>query len=782
MFRRVVLLVYLGIGLPGLATAAIDGQVRAVGLPFSASDQHAVRRGCWFPIVVELQARGNEHLAVELVAESADLDGDRVNYGRANVTLTANAGLQRFVCYAMAEPFVSTQSGTLPTTIDVVDTATRRVLLSLPLPRYEVLEESPLLILDISRQPLSGLQQVLVPEGGEPSGYERPYYRQPIFGRLNAADLPDRWYGLEAVSVVVWDEPDPQPAAAGAGVGRSQLDALLTWVRNGGQLVVGIGAAADRLAGSPLADLLPFELTGGTRSVTTLERFYSDFGDRRAERGRPGPLVLANVKTRPEALSTYWDRGDGSAQPLIAMWNVGAGRVVAVAGSVRGLTRPGVRPEFYAQLLDLYPQTSKFAEAQRSLLFQMTQSGRNVGSELLREIDYRATGQLKALAALVFVAAYIVLATLVTWVWLVRQRRTTWAWSVFGVVAVGASALSLGAVNMSRGLWAEAKTVSLVDVTAGQATGRATCWFGYYSPRPDRVELSLGTAPGDGSEAGAAYLRPLSPPDPTTRYATVERYAAWPERGVLRDVPLRATLKQFEGFWSGDLGGTVRASLTVDRASGRITPGSWIANDLPAGVGGGWLLYFDPRVSGAQRPAATRRAHRAALGVVPAAYNVLVVSVGPLGAGDRSPGPRGAAEYRRHDEALAAWRRRAEGDNSPPPDLPTLWAQQIDWVARILPGFGELAALASTHSMYLPSTERDFDQVGRLLNRRGLPDRDVTHWLREGQAVLLLWSDEPGPAVLHRDGRPFPAVSGRTLYRVRVPLLYTGSAPRGTDE
>ena len=132
--------------------------------------------------------------------------------------------------------------------------------------------------------------------------------------------------------------------------------------------------------------------------------------------------------------------------------------------------------------------------------------------------------------------------------------------------------------------------------------GRLACrHFGYSSPLRTSVDLSLAGA--------GCFLRPLSPgPAPTSWYATPQRYAATPANALLESTPLRATLKQFEGLWQGELNGAVRCELTIDRRSGELTAGSWLQNDLDVPIAGGYLLYTDPRLPGTPLRAAGQTA------------------------------------------------------------------------------------------------------------------------------------------------------------------------------
>jgi hypothetical protein len=355
-----------------------------------------------------------------------------------------------------------------------------------------------------------------------------------------------------------------------------------------------------------------------------------------------------------------------------------------------------------------------------------------------------------------------------------------------------ASALSLGAVGLSRGVTGTVHSYSFVDLEADSHEARSTAYFGYKSNRRQRVDLSLPS-----EQEG--YLRGLSTgAEVSQAYATPERYAAITGQATLAGTPMRATLKQFEGFWEGSLAGTIRGSLIADRATGKLTAESWLENDLGVAFARGYLLYIDPRMSerdggvpyrvaGLDRRAAFK-AYYGSETVAPA-VNVLALAIPPLAPGQRVDrlGTHADApynDYGKYDRDHSNWERRPQPDPTKEPMLPTLRHRQLEeWVNSFgtmrLSKPSELcdaaALLASTRNLHLHNDDlQKFDTVGRPLSTMGLTDEDVTHWLTRGQAVLLLLSDEPGPAQLHLNGRPKESKEGRSLYRVRIPIRYAG--------
>jgi hypothetical protein len=782
--RVVPLLCFLA-SLPWAAAQTVHGQVDALG--FQAGGNFVLRAGQWFPVRVSLSAAGGQVFAGELRFESIDLDGDRVAYTQPSVTLSGGAGPpKRFWCYATCNA-----TNELPANVELL--SQDGTLTELPLPAQPplVISNDDLLVLDLSYPAVTALRTLETPSGDTPR-----FYRDVIVAALPPGDLPDRWWGLEAVDVIVWDQPDP------AALSLPQRDALLDWVRSGGQLVLGIGAQWAALQKSDLAPLLPLQGAGPTVEVRKLTAFF----DRVASptwttRQFPSPIAATTAQPAADAFKVLGDYGPAGPLWLVTMRLVGAGRVTATAAGLRDLTT-GVQVDeakFFGALFDLNTFAKDFADKQSQTNQYAGLLDRNWLYEgVVQPIGFRAAGALRNIVALLFVVGYIVLATVQSWSWLRKRGLTHLSWTVFAGFAVGASAFSLAAVSALRSLSGGVRSVSVLAFEAGSSTAQGPCLFGYRSPTRQRVQLTLA---GDGD-----FLRPLAPdPKGASRYVTPARYAGIPTRATLDDLLMRATLKQVAGYWHGQLGGTIRGDLVVERRTGRLTPASWIANDLGVELAGGYLLFIDPRQDEAGL-VPCRAAGLTSLyalpesegGVtdappVPPAMNVLAVQIGRIPAGERIE-RLGAAEYEKVDANRVSWARNVNRQRSEMlngnRDLPTLWHAQQSWAARgaraLLHGGLDaperMLLLASTRNFYLDNANDDFKTVGVPLSTDGLPSMDVTDWLLRGQAVLIAWSPTPGPARLLRNDRPLEALGGLTLYRVRIPLYYAGNPPHAAAD
>ncbi|HPC22410.1 MAG: hypothetical protein KBH81_05330 [Phycisphaerae bacterium] len=791
-------------GAAELCAQVVSGDVTAAGFRTSqtAMPGYAVRAGHWIPIQVQLSAQGTTPFQGQLRLEAPDLDGDLVSYREGPVALNFEAGAKRAWCYAVWSH--RTGAAARPVTLDVLTDAGLPVS-ELNVPDVEVINNDALLLLDISNQPVTRLRGALLTPGGtlERGDGVRPFYRDIVVAAMPAGDLPERWFGLEAVDIIVWDKPTPaDPAVA------SKLDALQQWVRSGGQLVVGLGASWPVVQKSGLAELLPVQSggRGGGQTIETdrLDEFFRRFGAgskaAAGERVFRAPISVAAVEARPGAVRVLRSPvADGAEVDLIAAHWIGSGSVIALAAGLDDLTQAGPNQAFYSQLLGLNPTTPEFLESElKSIQATLGLQRHALYDSITRPIALTGAGTLLVFAAVAFVVVYIALATVASWWWLRRHRLATLGWTTFAAIAVVASAVSLLTVSVTRGLSRGLATFSFVDLEAGSRAARGTCYFGYSSPLRTSVDLSLAGA--------GCFLRPLSPgPAPTSWYATPQRYAATPANALLESTPLRATLKQFEGLWQGELNGAVRCELTIDRRSGELTAGSWLQNDLDVPIAGGYLLYTDPRLPGTPLRAAGQTATWSGWKDVPPALNIIALPVPALKPGEKVSG-LGQEEYARLPAARQRWQSLRERKFNAWPDLLTLYDLQQDWVgARTRAPAAKWdqtvreALLASTRNFYLHVQESNdkFEQSnGRIITTDGLMDVDVCHWLMQGplkgaggrpdviagQGFLLLYSDVPGPAQLQREGKPVKPNRGACLYRVRVPLQLVGTPPAGPPE
>ncbi|MBL8880242.1 MAG: hypothetical protein JNG88_14080 [Phycisphaerales bacterium] len=751
----------------------LDVEVVSYGIGAPLEGKYFVRSGQWVPVLVKLTLHTGSPMEVELHCESRDLDGDYVSFVERGVTLTPGSENQKRVwLYTIAQ---WDSKAPLPT-ISVHDVNGGTIARG-DITIFSSVSNDTFCVLDVSERPVTRLRSIgsdaAYAESGE-LGKERPYMRHTVVGRMPYADLPDRWYGLESIDALVWDEPDLSDIGKFSS---AQIEALKQWVAHGGTLIVGLGSTWSTVRKTPLADILPVKGDGAPVTAKRFPNFFARFTSATTQEFS-SPIDLAVVQNH-NGIPVLFDRADGVTDvSLIVEGKYGSGRVVCTAAPLRMLTNVA-GDQFFRYLLDVQPASAELAQNERESSLQLLRGFTSLFDLLTQgKIDFRMEGARLDLGAMAFVVAYGIAATLGSWWWLRKHNLTQLSWSVFAVFAVAASALSLLFVVIARG-GSRVESIELVDLDSGSGEARAYCWFGMRAGNLPAQQVAL---PG-----AANYLRPLARGNQEAgHYATPQRYTSAVDEAALINVPLRAAAKQFEGEWEGQITGSIRTQISVDRGSGQIDPASWIKNDLNSDLQGGILIYLDPR-GDAIRPFGTATDYRQRPQSI-VARQALAVEIQPLKAGAQIAGLN-AEQYRTIRDERMKWEQNTAANRGPMPDLDTLFSAQQKSIGQMTstltiatdPAWNA-AFLLSTRNLSAHVQESDYTQLGKPITTRGLTDCDVSHWISQDSGVLIAWSYDPGPVQLHADGRAVRARRGFTVYRVRVPISVGGSRSAGGDQ
>ena len=165
-------------------------------------------------------------------------------------------------------------------------------------------------------------------------------------GLISPKSMPDRSAAYGALDWIVWPQPDP------TDVGPEQLDALEAWVADGGHLLVTASDATGTLKGTPLAEMLPVELTGTLDgSMTALEHALGDVNANPSV----APTALATVRSVPGRGSWTWAAFD-DGRPAWVSGTYGLGTVhVILADPTIAPLKGGDREAMWRRLLFLPP-------------------------------------------------------------------------------------------------------------------------------------------------------------------------------------------------------------------------------------------------------------------------------------------------------------------------------------------------------------------------------------------------------------------------------------------
>ncbi len=551
--------------------------------------RYVYRRGCYAPVAVRLTLTNEDHRTVYIRLEQQDRDGDII-YTDEMVALTAGLDGQARQQWLYFMPNPQTGAADRPFNIQILDDKgvaitvfhngkeTRRV--ELP-DNPETLSEEFFLVLNIGTETAGKIRSLS--DFQEPDASE---FTKPLRVAHVSPDLvPDHWFGLEMVDAIVWDSADPKTLTG------YQRQAILDWVRHGGRLLIAAGGTSDELKDSEFRDFLPVEISGVKAEnhlpADLLLATWGLLSSDDLEYDKPMQVAQCVLREGAEAMV----QSAGETQTYLARMRVGEGSITYLALTLRNLfgTDAEYEPsDFFRRALMLRRQGP----------LQQQDPGWRGFSEpvdlfggMNRYIGFEKKTTIYMLVAILFVIAYGLLATWGSWFALMRRKMLKHSWTVFFLVSAAASLLGVLAVQAIQGVGTELHQLTIVDGTVDSSVVTAHGLFGLKTStyRQDvEVWLPQGPPEYDKSKRSPHYLRPMSPKvslnESAGRFADTKRYRAEPSRAQLLGVPIRATLKQFEGYWRGTMDGQLSANIRMRKnalaGESPFALGSSITNNL----------------------------------------------------------------------------------------------------------------------------------------------------------------------------------------------------------
>lgn len=784
------------------ADAQISGRISRVGL--AGGGAQLVREGNWTFVEVMLAHNGTAPFAGVLEVQQPDRDGD-IARCRTTVALAPGAEARPYAIY-----FVQAARGSgQPISVRLLDDRGQVVpILDEKGEPHEALLSDPItsmsseagLMLDLSEPPIPLL-------GYRPPPKDPTIAKQAMnFDRwelrpLDPRSLPDRWIGLELADVVVWDDPDI------SAVSPAQLRALVEWVRFGGRLVVSASRNWQTISQSILAEVLPVTIQD-VRPASELQEFTQKimgddahdldayFDEHPAARCAMTPVAGAvSIPASPKGLE--------GLDPLVYRRSVGRGTVTFVGASLRELLAavPLPKPDSRAKgavAEDVQREIAQRAETFRGRVYERilgiakeAPQGDAMSSAPLFEpiratIGFQTAGLAYMLAAVAFAIAYTLTAAFGSWMWLKKRHMLHHAWTAFTVLAIAGTAVGSVAVVTLRGVTTRLEQTSMLDAPANGGASVASALFGVKTPSHMRldVRLPLGGGDADADSDGLGPIRPLPTESggllTSEEFVAPQSYVVANSSELIEKLPIRATVKELDGYWDGALDGRLEATLVMApvRLSGRqdsvdrFVRGTSIKNRLGVDLHDCYLL------------------------VNPDEYGVL----GPAGIncfflGD-IPSSGAGADL---DENSAAVRQNFF-DRADPHDpnsketertrgqLPLLSRTMKDWsngLKSILGtdqlqnlGGGEgrdanaerALLLLSAMSAYDPEAKEGMGFSSTTLLRTHGRRLDCLHQLNRNQAILIGFASKAPPVTLNIDGQRLFAGRGLSMYRFTIPI------------
>jgi hypothetical protein len=476
-------------------------------------------------------------------------------------------------------------------------------------------------------------------------------------------------------------------------------------------------------------------------------------------------------------------RDDSLGSDVITRRSEGRGHVIFSGVILRDLfSAPCEVSRFFRRLFYLVSASSEEHQIEALSLF----------GEVVSAVGFSASGSLYLLLAGLFSLVYVTIATFGLWGYLRSRGWETQSWTAFAIAALVASTLSVFAVGAVRGIGDRLHQVAVVDATVGRREALATAYFGIKTSIDKEIDVWL---PGDWHgarepEASDNSLRPLPPgsgmTESQTRFADPAKYKLVPASAVVDDVRVRATLKRFEGRWSGTLDGDLTGVINVRNRE--VADGSYITNNLGFALNNAVLIvpFLDPGGVVAGSPGEVNYRGVAALD----AYELGTISDQPAGKIDLAPlcAPEDPSGKKRQDPEL----QRLHGT----------WSSGFRSLFESFAPLQERSALGQEkNALMLISTVREFDPAQhsgtmqavfgpRTWSQDRMRQLDITDQLlagtpiqndvpgEPGMAVLIGFADDPGPLRLFtrtgdRDFRVLEPEANYSwsMWRIRIPIV-----------
>ncbi len=594
-----------------------------------------VQRGVWTPVRVDLTNSGAENVEVHCRWLLTDEDGDELIAQRSNITLQP---LRPQGVWLYATPPMSTRPGQT-WVFQAVEVKSGELLNQVELQLSDSAVADP----SVNLIGFCGFKGM----GMTPWMRWSTHHEELRLVRgLTLETLPDRWYGLDSLSSLVW-----MPGEGGEPTDNRMSDsskrALREWVYRGGHLVIVLPYAGQQWTGadSGLADLLdpikadainqararpPISVFGVLRSTDPVALNWFDLSN------APGYTSLADVdlSTRPADIAPGANPPQPDLKPLIVGRRFGFGQVTLVGID---LSNPDVLKSIDAFRLhrvwarifnwrasktgELIPNSEFDSPQTRGQYWEAKDATGQI--ELGNWMSQRVAreGQTGAAIGLAFVlfVIYIILTALTFPNLLKAKGWQRHSWMLFVCIVALFSMVAWGGAWVMRPATTSVSHFTVLDIDGNTNRVHARSWQSLLIPTFATSDVQVGSqkdglarmevinllaSPGND-------LMPDSPGYPDKRSYVFD--AAQPSE---LPVPMRSTTKSLKIDFLGQISGQqegLAKPWSMPQASLRINndlPVGTITHDLPGELRDVRIIYCP---GGAQMPAtpgATRAQNR----------------------------------------------------------------------------------------------------------------------------------------------------------------------------
>ncbi|TWT94808.1 hypothetical protein Pla108_36590 [Botrimarina colliarenosi] len=494
--RAVTVAALLAVALHAMGAAALAAEKpKIVGAHLGLGDGYKL--GCWAPLRVEVEG-GDTPLAVTVLAITPDNDGVGVATsapgGRPLSTEPGRVSEERLYVR------IGQQNAPVEVRIYADGREVDRHL-------FPVNGGDPAKLASGEELPLpqAATDRLIVQAGADvgvtPPEYELQASQTTTAVTLidDAADLPRDAIGYDGVNQLVLVAGSRAGGAQGSWLGAltpsdDRVRALVEWVKSGGRIVVSCGAGAPALLapGGPLAEFSPGDFVGPSSIAvaTAIERF-TDAPDAESIDLRGGALNVASFENARGQVLAFAGRSVDET-PLIFRTPLGFGEVTFVAFDLDAPLIVGWkgRPPLLRRLLGIAGD----AASTQPTYNQGWYNGQDLVNVLLARLDNLFTGVRTApfLAIVGLVALYLLLIGPGDYFFVKKVLgRVEATWVTFPLLVALTSAAAYYGAYWLKGDRLRVNYLEIIDVdtTSGQSRGLLVTHL--FSPRAERYDLSL---------------------------------------------------------------------------------------------------------------------------------------------------------------------------------------------------------------------------------------------------------------------------------------------------
>ncbi|MCK4873430.1 MAG: hypothetical protein KAS72_11950 [Phycisphaerales bacterium] len=560
------------------AGAACLGQAEPVGTPDSGITMRVesfgvgghVRPGSWAGLKLRIEYDGDQPTPVIVTWQIPDADGDTVIV-RRDVTLNPGGARASTVwLYARLSPRFDVSTRTYVEVFEQLEppsgsreTRRGRALAIMPVTPMNV-ESFHADIIGVLGTSYFGLfnYKTSVDLDVSPTGHTVTQ----LVGALRPGDLPDRWMGLAAMSVLVWG---PGSDLSPTRLSEDQAAAVKEMVRRGGHLVIILPRVPDIwMAGpdeNPLADLFPPRDQVHLRrlddaSLVPLRRLLTNDTN-------------AAIPSQPVALHTFQGPAfespgvlpetvpimvDQDGRPIVITRTYGMGMVTIIGidlsdSAIRTFGLPEA-DRFWNRVLGRRADAISVTEHDRlvdlpDITFSRSPTIEPLDDNVSSTISLIGSAARGLLLAVLAFAAYWVIAGPGLWGMLRAKKLSHHAWVGFVAAAALFTAISWIGATLIKPRNVPLAHVTFLDAVAGQQMQRTTTFFGVLLPDYGSAEMRVGEEDDLGAHNTLwSFEDPTKLGQPFPDARAYEIRAALPNAAA---VPTRATAKRMIADWIG---------------------------------------------------------------------------------------------------------------------------------------------------------------------------------------------------------------------------------------